>query len=151
MCSLIIECAAPLSDRERLEKLLWELDDVIYPKLSERVNIKEYAQKLSQNAELFYARYNAEDIGHCAVYMNDEVRGFITSFALKKEWQNKGIGRLLWEAAEKQAKEKRIRELTLMVYEKNHNAISFYKKMGFVERARKNNWITMWYELERSV
>ena len=138
----------PPSDIERLEKILWELDETIIPRLSERVDIREYAQKLSQRAELYYARFGDKDIGNCAIYMNGSSVGFISSIALKKEWQNKGIGKRLWRAIITQAKTKGIQTIELLVYEKNDAAITFYKKLGFRKKEMGDSWITMWYEVE---
>lgn len=149
MNDIVIEHVCPSSDSERLEKLLWELDCVINPKLSERVNIKDYALKLSEKAELFYVRFGEKDIGNCAIYMNGGSIGFISSIALKKEWQNKGIGKRLWRAIVTQAKTKRIQVIELLVYEKNDTAINFYKKLGFKKKEIDNSWITMWYEVEK--
>ncbi len=52
---------------------------------------------------------------------------------LTEESQGKGFGKILIEKAIKVAKSKKKKELWLGVWEENPEAISFYKKMGFVE------------------
>ncbi len=52
---------------------------------------------------------------------------------LKKEFQGKGYGRVLIEKAIQVAISKKKKEVWLGVWEKNPDAIGFYKKMGFEE------------------
>lgn len=143
MNDITIEHVQPPSDSKRLEKILWELDDDIIPKLSERVNIEEYAKKLSANAEVFYVKHGDIDIGNCAVYMNNEETGFISSIAIKKEWQNKGIGKQVWNLVCSIAKCKHIKYIELCVDKKNSNAQKFYKKNSFYEVEMDTKWIKM--------
>mgnify|MGYP000006545118 FL=1 len=147
MNDITIEHVQPPSDSKRLEKILWELDDDIIPKLSERVNIEEYAKKLSANAEVFYVKHGDIDIGNCAVYMNNEETGFISSIAIKKEWQNKGIGNFLWEKIIVLANTRGIRTIELMVNKNNYKAITFYNHLQFTELKMNTEWIGMRYKL----
>ena len=147
MNDITIEHVQPPSDSRRLEKILWELDDDIIPKLSERVNIEEYAKKLSANAEVFYVKHGDIDIGSCAVYMNNEETVFISSIAIKKEWQNKGIGNFLWEKIIVLANTRGIRTIELMVNKNNYKAITFYNHLQFTELKMNTEWIGMRYKL----
>ena len=143
MSDITIEHVQPLSDSKRLEKILWKLDEDIIPKLSERVNIEEYAKKLSANAEVFYVKHKDIDIGNCAVYMNNGETGFISSIAIKKEWQNKGIGNFLWKKIVVLANTRGIRTIELMVNKNNYKAIRFYNHLHFTELEIKTEWIRM--------
>ena len=49
-----------------------------------------------------------------------------------KEYQNKGIGSRLLEFAEKQAVECGYKESVIWAFKENKNAVSFYKKHGYV-------------------
>lgn len=51
---------------------------------------------------------------------------------LLKEYQNKGLGTELFEAAIQIGKEKGYRMLWLGVWEKNRSALQFYQKKGLV-------------------
>ena len=147
MCEIIIEHVLPPSDSNRLEKLLLELDEVITPKLSSRVKIEEYAKKLSENAELFYVCDEGKDIGNCAIYLNNGEGGYISSIALKKDWQRRGMGSLLWNAVLDCAKAKKIKYIDLMVSQFNSDAIAFYKKLHFEQIEVSDKWIKMRYEM----
>ncbi|SNZ03549.1 [SSU ribosomal protein S18P]-alanine acetyltransferase [Persephonella hydrogeniphila] len=65
--------------------------------------------------------------------------GSITMIAVKKEFQNKGIGSFIMDWFIKLTKEKGVKDIWLEVSEKNKKAIRFYEKLGFiVENVRKN-------------
>jgi ribosomal protein S18 acetylase RimI-like enzyme len=63
--------------------------------------------------------------------------GFLPNFAhisslfVKKEWQRKGVGKLLLEKCFATMKKQGIENVSLTVSQKNHAALSFYKKYGF--------------------
>jgi ribosomal protein S18 acetylase RimI-like enzyme len=57
--------------------------------------------------------------------------------SIKKEYQNKGIGKKLLFWMENWANENRINELELNVYEFNSNAIKMYEKLGFITYSRR--------------
>ena len=58
--------------------------------------------------------------------------GNILMISVKKEFQNKGVGRKLMNRFEKLAKKEGVKAIYLEVSEKNINAIDFYKKLGFI-------------------
>lgn len=140
---IIIEHLSPPSDEERLKTILIELDGAFTPKLSERVDINEYAKKLAQSADIFYLKKNGIDIGNCAVYLNNKVYGFISSFAVKKKYTRMRMGESLWKAVHEFAMSKGIFDIILKVYEYNYNAIGFYSHIGFNVINKENKWITM--------
>ncbi len=142
MNNIIIEHLSPPSDSNRLNKILEKLDKTFIPILSERVNINEYAQKLARSAEIFYVIKDGQDIGNCAVYLN-ETNGFISSIAIKPEYTRMHLGETLWKAVRKLAISKKIYTITLKVYEYNHNAYFFYKQIGFSVLSKENKWIIM--------
>lgn len=141
--NIIIEHILPPSDAARLSCLLMELDSVLIPTLSSRVNIVEYADKLAQKADLFYVKYKGQDIGNCAIYLNNQENGFISSFAIKKEWQKKGIGSCIWKEILSVLKERNIKQVNLKVHDINKTAIAFYKSIGFKEQMQRDDWIDM--------
>ncbi|MGX6445199.1 GNAT family N-acetyltransferase [Neobacillus sp. K501] len=86
------------------------------------------------------------------VYVNDEVAGYlkvnmddaqseemgdesleIERIYIKNTFQKHGLGKYLLNAAIEMAMEQRKESIWLGVWEKNENAIAFYKKMGFVQ------------------
>lgn len=145
MNEIHIEHVMPPSDKKRLKEILLRLDESIIPKLSERVDLDEYAEKLSERAELFYVTSQGEDIGNCAIYLNSGTYGYISSIAVLKEWQGLGVGNLLWNQVLEFAIEKQVRMIELMVYQDNHNARKFYKKLGFRMVKQVGNWSRLKY------
>lgn len=143
MNDIVVEHVMPPSDVARLRKVLTELDSVIIPPPSDRVDLAEYAGKLARLSDVFYLKKDNRDIGNCAVYLNNEKYGFISSIAVKKEYQKMGLGRKLLENVKNMADERDIPQIRLEVLEENVNALCFYQKMGFYVVERKNNWLVM--------
>ncbi len=56
---------------------------------------------------------------------------YIHKLAINPDFQNKGLGGKLFAAVISEFKEKGVKRLELKVESDNHNAIKFYKKMGF--------------------
>lgn len=148
MSEIVVEHVLPPSDHKRLEKLLEELDEIIIPKLSDRVKISAYAKKLSAYAELFYVCEEEIDIGNCAIYLNDGETGYISSIAIKKEWQNRGIGKQLWTNVLEYTTSKKIKKVELNVSKTNKSAMAFYKSLNFEEVEENNHWIKMRYKVK---
>ncbi|MBI3287754.1 MAG: GNAT family N-acetyltransferase [Chloroflexi bacterium] len=58
--------------------------------------------------------------------------GWINSVVVAKELRRQGLGSALLKAAQRWAEEKRLRQIVLETQTKNHPAISFFQKHGFV-------------------
>ena len=69
---------------KRIQTFLVQIDDVIVPRLSDRVNIDEYALKLAVNAMNVFITENGIDLASCSVYCN-KADAYISSIAVKKE------------------------------------------------------------------
>lgn len=143
MNDIIIEHFSPPSDENRLAKILTELDDVFLPKLSGRVNINAYAKKLANSADIFFVKKGNEDIGNCAVYLNNAMQGFISSIAIKQEYTGMKLGKKLWMNVNALALSKGISLIGLKVFHQNYNALAFYKYIGFDIVAIEAEWIIM--------
>lgn len=146
MNSIVIEHFSPPSDAERLKKMLEKLNEVLIPKLSDRLDISEYAKKLAKLADVFYAVKDGQDIGNCAVYLNNADYGFISSVAVKEEYHRNGIGKKLLDAVKTSANSKGISLIRLEVSGNNFRALNFYKKMGFDIAEKKGDWIIMQFD-----
>lgn len=68
-------------------------DESFFPVLSARVNIDDYARKLTDHAQRFEAWVDDELIGLVAAYCNapDRQHAFITSVSVLPSWQGRGI------------------------------------------------------------
>lgn len=58
-------------------------------------------------------------------------RGSVNELVVKKEYQNKGIGKLLLNHLEKYLKEKDCKKIMIGVFAYNEKAINFYNKNGY--------------------
>lgn len=104
-------------------------------------NLKQLEKELSNRAsEFFFVYFNNEIAGYLKINTSDaqsEEMGDesleIERIYIKKEFQKHGLGKFLLIKAIEIALEHNKKEVWLGVWEKNENAIAFYKKMGFVQ------------------
>jgi ribosomal protein S18 acetylase RimI-like enzyme len=64
-------------------------------------------------------------------YFTGEAQGYISSIAVSKEGEGRGIARKLMEKAEEWTKSKGYKQLTLNVFAQNERAIKLYEKFNF--------------------
>lgn len=142
-----IRTGNPPQEEEKIRQVLAVFDSIMVPRISQRVNLQEYAKKLAQNAVWFLA-YDKENVaGHCAVYMNQKDCAFISSIAVKPQMQGRGIGSGLWNCVEKEAEVRKIHKITLKVLKENAQAIRFYKQQGCEILSEAAGWLLMEKEL----
>ncbi|MFT4413297.1 GNAT family N-acetyltransferase [Fredinandcohnia humi] len=109
--------------------------------LERAFNLKQLEKELSNLSSQFYFVYfNNEVAGYLKVNTNDaqsEKMGDasleIERIYIKRKYQKHGIGKYLVNKALEIAMERNKKKIWLGVWEKNENAIDFYKKMGFVQ------------------
>jgi ribosomal protein S18 acetylase RimI-like enzyme len=95
-------------------------------------NVKEYANKLFNNATVF-AAVNESILGLIVFYANDLMTrtAYIAIIAVHPESQNSHIGFNLLDKCIEISKDNNMSSIKLEVKKQNENAISFYKKNGF--------------------
>ncbi|MCL7745627.1 GNAT family N-acetyltransferase [Halalkalibacter alkaliphilus] len=114
-------------------------------------NMKAYLEKAFHSKQLenelsnlfsqfFFVYFNKEVAGYLKVNTNDaqseDMGGEsleIERIYIKNKFQKHGLGKYLLDKAMKMAVERNKKKVWLGVWEKNENAIAFYKKMGFVQ------------------
>jgi ribosomal protein S18 acetylase RimI-like enzyme len=109
--------------------------------LERAFNFKQLEEELSNvSSEIFFIYFNEELAGYLKVNMNDaqsEKLGDesleIERIYIKNKFQKHGLGKYLLNKAMEIAMEHNKKKIWLGVWEKNENAIAFYKKMGFVQ------------------
>lgn len=113
---------------------LTQCNDSFIPKLSARVDICAYADKLASKAVRFEAWSEDVLIGLVAAYCNDleQRTAFITSVSVLPEWTGKGIASALLAQCIAHVRELRMRRLQLEVARDNQPAIKLYERHGFV-------------------
>lgn len=121
------------SATEIVEHLLC-CDADFFPTLSERVEIRDYAQKIASKATRFEAWSAGTLVGLVAAYCNDTHTriAHITSVSVLKAWTGKGIGANLIEQCLVHARVSDMRQIGLEVATANMPAIKLYEKKGFV-------------------
>lgn len=128
--------------KELLCKFFCEVNEDFVPILSDRVDIMEYAEKLSRLAENIMLFEEDGVIASASVYMNQRV-AFISSIAVKRHMQGRGLGKLILHQIESKAKELECEKLQLKVHCDNQKAIVFYNTNGYIEMLHEDKWITM--------
>ncbi|MDM5219697.1 GNAT family N-acetyltransferase [Peribacillus sp. NJ11] len=109
--------------------------------LERAFNLKQLENELSNISSQFYFVYfNNEVAGYLKVNTDDaqsEEMGDesleIERVYIKKKFQKHGLGKYLLNEAIEIAMEGKKNKIWLGVWEKNENAIAFYKKLGFVQ------------------
>jgi ribosomal protein S18 acetylase RimI-like enzyme len=109
--------------------------------LERAFNLEQLEKELSNpNSEFFFVYFNNEVAGYLKVNTNDaqsedmgEESLEVERIYIKKEFQKHGLGKNLFNKAIEIALEHHKKKVWLGVWEKNENAIAFYKKMGFVQ------------------
>lgn len=109
--------------------------------LERAFNLKQLEKELSTiSSNFFFIYYNDEPAGYLKVNLNDaqsEKMGDesleIERIYIRNKFQGKGLGKYLINKAIKLAIEQSKKMIWLGVWERNDNAIGFYKKLGFVQ------------------
>jgi len=121
------------SETQIAEHLL-HCDAEFVPRLSGRVEIIDYARKITKNATRFEAWSGSILIGLIAAYCNDlkSRTVYITSVSVLRKWMGKGIAVKLMKQSIEHAEALSMLQMTLEVASGNIPAIRLYEKAGFV-------------------
>ncbi|MED4228950.1 GNAT family N-acetyltransferase [Neobacillus cucumis] len=109
--------------------------------LERAFNLEQLAKELANSSsEFFFVYYNHEVAGYLKVNTNEaqsEEMGDesleIERIYIKNQFQKHGLGKFLFNKVMEMALELNKKKIWLGVWEKNENAIAFYKRMGFVQ------------------
>ena len=115
------------------------------PPLATRVDLQEYALKMSRNAATFEAWANAALVGLVAAYLNDAAgrTGYITNVSVAGEFLGRGVGSRLMDMCLARAAASGMDVLMLEVGRANAAAIELYRKLGFEESGDNGDLIMM--------
>ncbi len=130
---------------EDIQTHLTACDDQFLPRLSSRVNLRDYSCKLFDQACTFEAWYDQLLVGLVAAYLHDSVDrcGFISNVSVLRDFSGEGLGSRLMDVCTKRARELEMRELRLEVASANSAAIHLYERLKFVELGRTVPNLTM--------
>jgi diamine N-acetyltransferase len=109
--------------------------------LEKAFNLNQIEKELSNiSSQFFFVYFNNEVAGYLKINASDAQSEEMGSESLeieriyvKNKFQKHGLGKVLLNKAIEIAMERNKQKIWLGVWEKNENAIAFYKKMGFVQ------------------
>ncbi|MNH85711.1 Protease synthase and sporulation negative regulatory protein PAI 1 [compost metagenome] len=145
----IKECT--LADSRKLQEISYETFNETFMHQNSPENMNAYLEKafnLNQlekelsniSSQFFFVYFNNEVAGYLKVNTHDaqsEEMGDesleIERIYIKNKFQRHGLGKYLLNKVMEMAMERHKKKIWLGVWEKNENAIAFYKKMGFLQ------------------
>lgn len=125
-------------DIQKIEEFLISADKLFPIPLSQKQNLKAFAQKLAEKATICTACEDGKIVSMVAGYTDNVVDGlaYISIVASLPNTQGKGYASSLIKEFIRICKQKTIDAVHLYTTKTNDVAIKMYKKLGFVE------WIT---------
>ncbi|MCM3033593.1 GNAT family N-acetyltransferase [Niallia sp. MER 6] len=141
-----------VKDLQKLREISYETFNETFKDQNSPENMKNYLDKaftLEQlekelsniSSQFFFLYLDKELAGYLKVNTNDaqtEEMGTesleIERIYIKSRFQKDGLGKVLFQKALDIARENNKKKIWLGVWEKNENAIAFYKKMGFRQK-----------------
>ncbi|SUW63244.1 Uncharacterized N-acetyltransferase YvbK [Buttiauxella agrestis] len=128
-----IEVCAGHASAEQVAEHLNLCDALFQPKLSSKVNIANYAKKLTDHALCLETWQQGTLVGLLCVYCNDPQNGaFVTNVSVVPDFQGRGIASELLRNAIETVREIGFDTLKLEVNETNIAAMRLYQQFGFV-------------------
>lgn len=115
------------------------------PPLFERVDIDQYAKKISDFAIKFEAWYGGKLIGLLAMYCDKSFSGksFITNVSVLSNFRKNGVASKLIDLSIEYASDENLNTVQLEVDYNNLQAVSIYKNKGFLEKEMKGSILLM--------
>ena len=119
-------------DRQVFYDYLKEVDDLLIPPLSSRVDLAEYAEKVTSKAVMFVAKDGFDWVGVEAVYFNEYPEfSFTTHLSVKKEYQNNSmVGTELMLRQLRYLKKNRTKGLRFSIRKSNTQLLNYHLKTG---------------------
>ncbi|GAA0395764.1 hypothetical protein GCM10009133_01050 [Cocleimonas flava] len=110
-------------------------DNDYFEKLSDRVNINEYSEKLLESSIQFTLWDNVNLIGLSPCYFNnaEEKIGYISSLTIKEGFRGRKLGSKLITRISEYAKEHDFNVVMVKIHYLNEMSHKFYKKNGFTD------------------
>lgn len=145
----LIRCS--LEDLHKLQEISYETFNETFKDQNSPENMKAYLEKafnstqlekelLNSSSQFYFVHFHNEIAGYLKINIDDaqsEKMGDesleIERIYIKSHFQKQGLGKYLLNQAIDIARNLTKKKIWLGVWEKNENAIAFYKKMGFVQ------------------
>ena len=142
--SELVEFCLNQATAAEIARHLSRCDSDFVPALSDRIDISDYAHKITEKAVRFEAWATAEVVGLVAVYCNDIERraAYVTSVSVLRKWQGAGLASQLFERCIEYVTEMGFKCIELEVDCGNPNALRLYGRKGF-EIDAVNKWVAI--------
>lgn len=146
---MTIEFKIGVASQNEISIHLLECDRYFIPKLSAKVKISEYSEKISKKAINFEAWDINKLIGLVSMYVNKENTsfGYITNVSIINEYKNRGIASNLLKKCIKYSNEINLNWISLEVNANNASALNLYNKFNFLKEKHENSSIFLKLEL----
>ena len=136
---------------EQIKNHLLVCDVFFVPRLSSKVDISVYAEKLATHAANFEAWNGDELIGLVSIYINDLHKrlAFISNVSIISTFAGKGIATALLKESILYARKLQFETIGLEVSVRNANALHLYLKLGFKEMERSDDIVNLKLQIIR--
>lgn len=130
--------------QNKYKRELFNIHSSVLP-INDQMSEKSFFDEFSQNTRQYFVAIDSQTksvpivVGYIGLFDCDSDFNII-GIAVKREYQHKGVGRMLLNKAVEYANVHNKISLSLEVDEKNCNAVNFYKNFGFEEVSRRHNY-----------
>lgn len=144
-----LEFSEDTADAARIRAHLEACDANFVPRLSDRIDLTDYAAKLAAKARRFEAWDRGELVGLVAAYCNEgnRQRAFVTNVSVLPQAQGRGIASQLIGRCISEARGAGFGRLELEVGTANSRALALYARHGFYQISEGGGTAAMTIEL----
>lgn len=130
---------------------LMECNNNFSPPLAERIDLRQYSQKIFEKSITFEAWRDHLLVGLIAAYFDENFgnSAFITNVSVMKGFTGLGIASELLYKCIGYARKKHFREIKLEVNKDNDHAINLYRKFDFINDGIRDDFLKMKIEISR--
>ena len=135
------------NDANRIANFLARNSSCFIPPLCERINLFDYANKLSQKAVNIFLIYEKNDVGHAGFYVNKPPSAFLSTFCIDYAFKGMSLGKKLLLEVIVSCKKHHCKTIYLEVSLKNQIAQKFYLSKNFIIVKTNDETIIMTREI----
>ena len=121
------------NNRDTYKEFIIDINYDLPIPVTDKIDIDIFLDKIEKYGNTCCYYNNNELVGCIFFYANDKEHfiAFITLFAVKKKYTNKGIGTILLKKMIDYCQNINMKKIQLYTHKTNKKAIQFYKKNGF--------------------
>ena len=116
-----------------IEDFFVSVDNELFEKLTDRLNVREYSKKLYEHALHFSAYKGEELVGLSPCYFNNDSGGivYISALVVKNVYRGNGLKQKLFDSIKKHAKAQNFTEMVVSFHCENQVSVNFYESNLF--------------------